>query len=125
MLFIVALTTIGSSTKFTASVTIGIPEMAQFSYSISGKLDGSSCSHAPSNLTLLETISISLTNSQGSTTLTMNNAHTIVQDTVTCNGPTNMEVDVSLKTCSAQGSINFLVTLGGWVELLSSSSVPS
>ncbi|KAF8342982.1 uncharacterized protein EI90DRAFT_3030938 [Cantharellus anzutake] len=90
-------TTIGSATEFTAGVTVGIPETAQFSYSIS------------------ETVSVSLTNTKGSTTQNTNDARSTAQDTVTCDGPANVDVDVDLQTCTAQGNVNFPVTLGGWV----------
>jgi len=90
-------TTLGSATTISAGVTIGIPETAQFSYSIS------------------ETVSVSVTNTKGSTTTSTNDARTTVQDTVTCNGPANVEVDVDLQTCTASGNVNFPVTLGGWV----------
>ncbi len=76
---------------------------------------GSSCSHAPSNWTLLETVSVQVTNTKGSTTTNTNDAHTTAQDTMTCNGTANVVVDVSLQTCEAAGSVNFPVTLGGWV----------
>jgi len=89
-------TTIGSATELTASVEVGIPG-EQFKYSVS------------------ETVSVSLTNTKGSTTSSTNDARTTIQDTVTCNGPANVEVDVELQTCTAQGNVNFPVTLGGWV----------
>ena len=63
----------------------------------------------------LETVSVSVKNTKGSTTTNTNDARTTVQDTVTCNGPANVEVDVSLQTCTAAGNVNFPVTLGGWV----------
>jgi len=84
-------TTLGSSTGFTVGVTIGI----------SGSVS--------------ETVSVSLTNTKGSTTTATNDARTTLQDTVTCTGPANVEVDVDLESCTAQGNVNFPVTLGGWV----------
>ncbi|KAF8319497.1 uncharacterized protein EI90DRAFT_3020792 [Cantharellus anzutake] len=93
-----ASTTVESSeTQFTAGLTIGIPAIAEVSYSVS------------------ETLSISLKNTKGSTTTSTNDARSTVQDTVTCNGPANVEVDVDLQTCTAQGNVNFPVTLSGWV----------
>ncbi|KAF8315539.1 uncharacterized protein EI90DRAFT_339954 [Cantharellus anzutake] len=90
-------TDIGTETQFTAGVKIGIPEIAEVSYSVS------------------ETLSVSLTNTKGSTTTSTNDARSTVQDTVTCDGPANVEVDVDLQTCTAQGNVNFPVTLSGWV----------
>ncbi len=63
----------------------------------------------------LETVSVSVKNTKGSTTTNTNDARTTVQDTVTCNGPANVEVDINLQTCEAAGNVNFPVTLGGWV----------
>ncbi|KAF8319496.1 uncharacterized protein EI90DRAFT_3020791 [Cantharellus anzutake] len=88
-----ASTTVEShSTQFTAELMLGF-----LLYSIS------------------ETLSVSLTNTKGSTTTSTNDARSTVQVTVTCNGPARVEVDVSLQTCTAQGNVNFPVTLGGWV----------
>ncbi|KAF8320182.1 uncharacterized protein EI90DRAFT_3020592 [Cantharellus anzutake] len=109
-------TQLGSSTQFTAGVTIGIPETADFSFSVSGRrLYTFTMYPAKIILNSPETVSVDLTNTKGSTTQTTNDARTTVQDTVTCDGPANVEVDVDMQTCTAQGNVDFPVTLGGWV----------
>jgi len=90
-------TSIGSATQFTAGIKVGIPDVLDAEFSIS------------------ETVSVTLTNTKGSTTTSTSDTRTTVQDTVTCTGPANVEVDVALQTCTAQGNVNFPVTLGGWV----------
>jgi len=90
-------TTIGSATEFKAGIKVGIPDVGDGEFSVS------------------ETVSVDLKNTKGSTTTATSDARTTVQDTVTCTGPANVEVDVDLQTCTAQGNVNFPVTLGGWV----------
>src|SRR5260370_11592787 len=69
----------------------------------------------PSDSTLLETISVTTTNTNGFNAANNKNVSTTSKETVHCQGPATAVVNVEVASCQVQDNIDFQMTLGGWV----------
>jgi hypothetical protein len=102
----------GTSVVLSTTVSKTVTWMVGFSYTL--KLQASVAKFTVTDYYTVA-VSVSISNTQSSTTSTQQDARTTIQETINCVGPAEVEVDVALRRCTLSGSIDVPVTIDGWV----------
>ena len=102
----------GFSYMLKLQATVGAFLVANY---ITGRSSGVALFTSLQLIILLVSASVSISNTQSSTTSTEQDSRTTIQETINCVGPAEVEVNVALRQCTLSGSINVPVTVDGWV----------